>query len=161
MPYKDVALHREAINAARRKRYAELRAAGVPPPKPQTESAKEAANRRAKAWRAANPDKVRAYKKRKYWEDPDKARLKQRERVDKQAAKARSRAYYRSNREYVTQREAAYYRANPEVNRAANRRCAERLTDGYIHKLDKTLPPELYEVKRVQLLIKRQIKEMT
>lgn len=61
------------------------------------------------AWRAANPEKVKAYQDARYAKDGEQIR-------------AAARSFYDANQEHVKARMRAYRVANPEKSRAAVRR---------------------------------------
>ena len=119
-------------------------------------------------WRKENPDKVkqsraagapkrREHAKKKYWEDPEAARLKVRQykAANKETVKAKKKEWNESNRPHLR----AYYNKQ-----------TKQLSDSYIrnklaanHKRERTLrsediPQELVELKRFQLLLRRELK---
>ena len=118
-------------------------------------------------WKKENPDKVkqsraagapkrREHAKKKYWEDPEAARLKVRQykAANKETVKAKKKEWNESNRPHLR----AYYNKQ-----------TKQLSDSYIrnklaanHKRERTLrsediPQELVELKRFQLLLRREL----
>ena len=101
--------------------------------------------------------RARERAKEKYWEDPEAARLKVRQykAANKETVKAKKKEWNESNRPHLR----AYYNSK-----------TKQLSDSYIrnklaanHKRERTLrseyiPQELVELKRLQLLLRRELK---
>ena len=69
----------------------------------------------AAAYRAANPEKIKAHRAAYRAANPDKVKAKNAAyRADKEKAKAQNAAYYAANPEKMKARMAAYYAANSE-----------------------------------------------
>jgi hypothetical protein len=119
-------------------------------------------------WQKENPDKVKQYRaaakpraqeymREQYWKDPESARLKVRQykAANRETVKAKKKEWNSSNREHLR----AYYNSK-----------SAQLTDSYIrNKLSKNskqkeilasgdIPQALVELKRVQILIQRELK---
>jgi hypothetical protein len=119
-------------------------------------------------WQKENPDKVkqhraaarpraREYMREQYWKDPEAARLKVRQykAANEKTVKAKKKEWNQSNKEHLRK----YF----------SRKTAE-LSDSYIrnklaanHKRERTLrskdiPQELVELKRLQILLLRELK---
>lgn len=122
-------------------------------------------------WRKENPDKVkqiravgapkrREHAKKKYWEDPEAARLKVRQ-------------YKAANIETVKVKKKEWNSQNREHLRSYYNKKTEQLSDAYIrnklaanHKRERTLrseniPQELVDLKRIQLLLQRKLRDET
>ena len=119
-------------------------------------------------WQKANPDKLKRHReaarprarehmREQYWKDPEAARLKVRQykAANIETVKAKKKEWNQSNRPHLR----AYYNSK-----------TKQLSDSYIrnklaanHKRERTLrsediPQELVELKRFQLLLKRELK---
>ena len=126
-------------------------------------------NEYMREWKKKNPDKVKAYHEKhrperlkrsreKYWADPETARQKVREykEANPELTKARKKKWLQSSREHLRN----YYNG-----------LTKNLSDSYIRgKLArkskrkeilsaKDIPQELVELKRFELLIKRELKK--
>lgn len=126
-------------------------------------------NEYMREWKKKNPEKVAAYHEKhrpeklkrsreKYWSDPETARQKVREykEANPELTKARKRKWLQSSKEHLRK----YYNA-----------LTENLSDSYVRgKIArkskrkeilsaKDIPQELVELKRFELLIKREIKK--
>ena len=120
-------------------------------------------------WRTENSDKVKQYReahkprarervKEQYWKDPESARLK-------------SRQYKEANKEFVKRRKKEWNAESKEHLRMYYNKKTEQLSDSYIrnklaanHKRERTLcsediPQDLVELKRLQLLIQRELRK--
>ena len=104
------------------------------------------------AWRKANKDHVTAYQKayqKKYRETTGYAK-----------------AYYEANKEKLQAKAMDYYQANKDKRKAYESSQIKSCSDSYIidlltkHTPIKEVPKPLIRLKRVQLLIKRKIKEL-
>ena len=137
---------------------------------------KEAAN----AWREANPEKVKAATKAWYEANPEKAKARSKawreanpERVkaatkawrkaNPEKAKARSKAWRKANPEKAKAMSKAWREANPERLKAIRKAYVNRLTDAYVAGLlainRDQCPQELIELKRINVLITREIRK--
>jgi hypothetical protein len=119
-------------------------------------------------WQKENPDKLKRHReaarprarehmREQYWKDPEAARLKVRQykAANIETVKAKKKEWNQSNRPHLR----AYYNSK-----------TKQLSDSYIrnklaanHKRERTLrsediPQELVELKRFQLLLKRELK---
>ena len=129
---------------------------------------------KSKAWCEDNPEKVRAYKKAWYEANPEKLRAAEKayREANPEKVRAAEKAYREANPEKVrackkAYREAnpekaraavkAYREANPEKVRAAEKAYRDRYPDAYVAKAFQC-PQELIELKRINLLIKREIR---
>ena len=95
---------------------------------------------KSKAWYEDNSEKVRA----RHEANPEKVR-------------AAVKAYREANPEKVRAAVKAYKEANPEKVRAAGKAYRDRYPDAYVAKAFQC-PQELIELKRINLLIKREIR---
>lgn len=99
------------------------------------------------AWRAANPDRVKAVKAAWIAANPDKVR-------------AERNAWKAANPDKVKAGKAAWRAANLDKYRAMRKTYAARLPDFLVKRYLnlKDAPPELIELKRLQVQIKRELK---
>ena len=116
-----------------------------------------------KLWKKANPDKVKAQRKRKHAKYPEKrAEEKKRRRINNPE---KWKAYLKRRRESKKTRDPESWKAK---RKAEKQRARERLSDGYIKSLlvratslsRRDIPQELIEAKRFELLITRKVKEL-
>ena len=87
----------------------------------------------------------------------DKSRKNGVKSICKICNKEKSKAYREANPEKVRAAKKAYREANPEKVRAAVKAYRDRYTDAYVAKAFQC-PQELIELKRINLLIKREIR---
>ena len=111
-------------------------------------------------YRAISKERAREYMRELYWKNPEAARLKVRQ-------------YKERYRENVKINKRRWLDENPERVRAYCNEQTAKLTDAYVrsklatdHKKRRTLsateiPQELVELKRIQILIKRKLKNET
>lgn len=119
---------------------------------------------RVKAYSLKNSEALREKRKARYWADPEKYRAKSIESA-------------RNNRERVNEWRRKWIKTRPDVrarsdaaSRLATQRGIDTLSDAYVKAVlvgstvgltRKAIPQSLIEAKRVQLQIKRLIKEKT
>lgn len=133
------------------------------------EEKKRKAVARAKAWSAANPERVAASRKARAEAHPGRAYERSRAwRVSNPERYAATRkAYSKANPEKAAARSRAWFAANPEKAEAANKRYRGNLSDVYVvltltrksGLLPETVPPELIELRREQLATFRLVRE--
>jgi hypothetical protein len=117
-----------------------------------------------KLWKKANPDKVKAQRKRKHAKYPEKRREERKRRRINNPEKWK--AYQKRKRESEKARDPEKYKAKRD---AQKQRARERLANWYIKNLlvrgsnlsRKDIPQELVEAKRLEVLITRKVKEGT
>lgn len=116
-----------------------------------------------KLWKKANPDKIKAQRKRKHAKYPEKrAEGKKRRRINNPE---KWKAYIKRKRESQKANDPEKYKAKRNAEKQRGR---ERLTNDYIRTLmvnanslsRKDIPQELVDAKRLQLMITRKIKEL-
>lgn len=148
------------------------------PEKARAQGTSEKARARIAAWRARNPEKAKAHAARWYRANSEKAkassaawRISNPEKVQahRTSEKERARiAAYRdawkaANPEKVKAYARAWVEANPEKVRATRARLISIVCPSYAAKalgLPLALvPPELIELKRLQIQIKRELKQ--
>ena len=97
--------------------------------------------------------------KARYEANPEKARAAVRAYRENNLEKVRAaeKAYREANPEKVRAAVKAYKEANPEKVRACKKAYRDRYTDAYVAKAFQC-PQELIELKRINLLIKREIR---
>lgn len=122
------------------------------------------------AWRKENAEKVRGYDQRWAEKNKEKIALKNRLYAERNREKTnKNNAAWRSRNPEKMRLIYAVYRAENQENRKSynsmyKRSMSTEMTDAYIASLLRVplsmLSPQLIELKRVQLMIKRQLKEM-
>lgn len=114
------------------------------------------------AWRAANPDKRRATHVAWYAANREKvcATQKARYAANPDKIKAINAAWNAANPEKVKAARKAWWAANPDKKKAKRAKETARLPDWQVKCLLnlKDAPPELIELKRLQVQIKRELK---
>jgi len=115
---------------------------------------------KVKQYRAASRPRAREYMREQYWKDPEAARL-------------RSKQFKATNPELIKTEKRRWAAENKEHLRKYFSRKTAELSDSYIrnklatnHKRERTLrskdiPQELVELKRLQLLLQRELKNET
>ncbi len=115
---------------------------------------------KVKQYRAASRPRAREYMREQYWKDPEAARL-------------RSKQFKAANPELIKTEKRKWVAENKEHLRKYFSRKTAELSDSYIrnklatnHKRERTLrskdiPQELVELKRLQLLLQRELKNET
>ena len=136
-------------------------------------------------WREANPEKARERDRKKREANPEKyrrlglvsqqryyethkeevlERLRKKREEDPEKARVTGAAWRKNNPEKFKEAQRARYAANPEKFRAAARKASAKLTDSYVaNNLVLPVaecPPELIEMKREQLKLKRLTKQL-
>lgn len=132
----------------------------------------------SKKYRESHKEYAREYNK-KYRESHKEYSKKYRESnpANKEAQSSRNRRYHAANKEKINERQRAYHKENAERLLARNRRWrltnseqvrqrfrayTETLSPGYLARLLKLpladCPPELLELKRLHVTLKREIK---
>lgn len=95
-----------------------------------------AAAERARKSRKANPESVKARKRRHWFKHLDRNIAKQKARYQPEVSRAASRRWYAANREYAIRRGAEWSRANPELKtHYANKRRAQKMASAENHTL--------------------------
>ncbi len=119
---------------------------------------KECLNIYSKAYRKANPEKILAYNKAYRKANPEKIL-------------AYSKAYYKVNKEKLNDYSKEWAVNNPEKRKVSVNKNAlknkKELSDNYVKRLfiqrtsltASDIPPELIEIKRQQLILKRLLKQ--
>jgi len=153
--------NKEAANAWREANPEKVKAAT----KAWYEANPEKAKARSKAWREANPERVKAATKawRKANPEKAKARSKAWRKANPEKAKAMSKAWREANPEKAKAMSKAWREANPERLKAIRKAYVNRLTDAYVAGLlainRDQCPQELIELKRINVLITREIRK--
>ena len=121
-------------------------------------------NEESKAWRKANLEKARAASKAWYKANSEKSKAASKAwgRANPEKLKASKEKWFKENREQVTARSKSRHKANPEKQAAASKAYADRCNDNYVArtmglKLSQC-PQELIELKRINILITREIR---
>ena len=120
---------------------------------------------RNRKWRAANPEKVLEYKRKRYAANPEKARERNRKwrAANPEKVLEYKRKRYAANPEKAREYKRKRYAANPEKVLERNRKWREILSDGYLRyklkQLNLPVTPETIDYKRIQLKLYREIKK--
>lgn len=114
------------------------------------EKNKEKLKKRSRDWYAANIEKAREANKRSYFKNQE-------------TCQARTNLWRANNKERCRESRLAWGRSNKDKLKAQNLRVREKLTDGVVASIlgfkVSCVPPELIELKRLQIQIKRELKQ--
>lgn len=117
---------------------------------------------RKRAYYEANGEKIRAYNRA--WQASNVEKVLENRVIQRQKLREYARVYHRTNAEKVRARKINYYEANSEKVREHARTHVEKLTNFYVAatlKLPlKSVPQDLLEAKREQLLIRRMVRQL-
>ncbi len=117
-----------------------------------------------KAWREANPEKVKATMKAWREANPEKvkATMKAWREANPEKVKATNKARHEANPEKVNAMRKAWREANPEKVKATKKAYVDRCNDNYVAACiglkPHQCPQELIELKRINILITRELR---
>lgn len=100
--------------------------------------------------------------------NPEYYRALQRSKVSHPKYKAMNRNWQEGNRDYINKQQKKYRKENPEITKAMSQRFRDDLSDNYIKQLmtrgtplsPADIPADMIELHRMNLKIKRKIKEL-